>query len=79
MSNPNFLILMADQLNGTLCPDGPADWLQTPDLKKLAGEMHFVGPDQPHGFEQRLTPTNSLTRQTTRNVVEDNQPFPRGE
>ena len=117
MSNPNILILMVDQLNGTLFPDGPADWLHAPNLKALAarstrfqncytasplcapgraafmsgqlpsatgvydnaaefcssiptyahhlrragyhtclsGKMHFVGPDQLHGFEERLT------------------------
>ncbi len=117
MSKPNILILMVDQLNGTLFPDGPADWLHTPNLKKLAarstrfansytasplcapgrasfmsgqlpsrtgvydnaaefrsdiptyahhlrragyytclsGKMHFVGPDQMHGFEDRMT------------------------
>ncbi len=27
MTRPNILILMVDQLNGTLFPDGPADWL----------------------------------------------------
>jgi len=114
---PNILILMVDQLNGTLFPDGPADWLHAPNLKALAaqsvrfanaycpsplcaparasfmtgllpsrskaydnaaefaadlpcythhlrragyqtalsGKMHFVGPDQLHGFEERLT------------------------
>ncbi|PIB25099.1 choline-sulfatase [Amylibacter kogurei] len=114
---PNILIIMVDQLNGTLFPDGPADWLHAPNLKKLAarstrfknaytasplcapgrasfmsgllpsrsrvydnaaefasdiptyahhlrragyqtclsGKMHFVGPDQMHGFEERLT------------------------
>ena len=114
---PNILILMVDQLNGTLFPDGPAKWLHTPNLKRLAerstrfanaytasplcapgraafmsgqlpsknqvydnaaefssaiptyahhlrragyhtclsGKMHFVGPDQLHGFEERLT------------------------
>jgi choline-sulfatase len=114
---PNILILMVDQLNGTLFPDGPADWLHAPNLKRLAarstrfqnaytasplcapgraafmsgqlpsatgvydnaaefpssiptyahhlrragyftalsGKMHFVGPDQLHGFEHRLT------------------------
>jgi choline-sulfatase len=117
MSKSNILIFMVDQLNGTLFPDGPADWLHTPNLKKLAarstrftntytasplcapgrasfmsgllpsrtrvydnaaefasdiptyahhlrragyqtclsGKMHFVGPDQLHGFESRLT------------------------
>ena len=117
MTQPNILILMVDQLNGTLFPDGPADWLHTPNLKRLAkssvrfencytasplcapgrasfmsgqlpsvtgvydnaaefpsdlptyahhlrragyqtalsGKMHFVGPDQLHGFEERLT------------------------
>jgi choline-sulfatase len=116
-TKPNILILMVDQLNGTLFPDGPADWLHAPNLKKLAarssrfanaytasplcapgrasfmsgqlpsrtgvydnaaefrsdiptyahhlrragyytclsGKMHFVGPDQLHGFEDRLT------------------------
>ncbi|WP_135448026.1 choline-sulfatase [Tabrizicola caldifontis] len=114
---PNLLIFMVDQLNGTLFPDGPADFLHTPNLKRLAarstrfancytasplcaparasfmsgqlpsrtrvydnaaefasdiptyahhlrragyhtvlsGKMHFVGPDQLHGFEERLT------------------------
>ena len=114
---PNILIIVVDQLNGTLFPDGPAEWLKTPTLRKLAersvrfstcytasplcaparasmmsgqlpsrtrvydnaaefgseiptfahylrragyattlsGKMHFVGPDQLHGFEQRLT------------------------
>ncbi|MCA1776732.1 MAG: choline-sulfatase [Loktanella sp.] len=113
----NILIIMVDQLNGTLFPDGPADWLHAPNLKRLAarstrfrnaytasplcapgrasfmsgqlpsrtgvydnaaefssaiptyahhlrragyqtclsGKMHFVGPDQLHGFEERLT------------------------
>lgn len=113
----NILIIMVDQLNGTLFPDGPADWLHAPNLRALAerstrfrnaytasplcapgrasfmsgllpsrtrvydnaaefasdiptyahhlrragyqtclsGKMHFVGPDQLHGFEQRLT------------------------
>lgn len=117
MSRPNILIVMVDQLNGTLFPDGPADWLHAPTLKALAarsarfaktytasplcaparasfmsgqlpsrtgvydnaaefassiptyahhlrragyrtclsGKMHFVGPDQLHGFEERLT------------------------
>ena len=115
---PNILIIMVDQLNGTLFPDGPADFLHVPHLKALAarsarfannytasplcaparasfmsgqlpsrtrvydnaaefasstsrpiahhlraagyytclsGKMHFVGPDQLHGFEERLT------------------------
>ncbi len=117
MTSPNILIVMVDQLNGTLFPDGPADWLHAPNLKALAarsvrfanaytasplcaparasfmsgqlpfrtqvydnaaefassiptyahhlrragyltclsGKMHFVGPDQMHGFEERLT------------------------
>lgn len=117
MTQPNILIIMVDQLNGTLFPDGPADWLHAPNLKALvakstcfanaytasplcaparasfmsgqlpsrtgvydnaaefassiptyahhlrragyqtclSGKMHFVGPDQMHGFEDRLT------------------------
>ena len=117
MAQPNILIVMVDQLNGTLFPDGPAPWLHAPHLRKLAahsarftntytasplcapgragfmssmlpsatgifdnaaefradvptfahhlrragyatclsGKMHFVGPDQMHGFEERLT------------------------
>lgn len=117
MKRPNILIIMVDQLNGTLFPDGPADFLHAPNLKALArrsarfrnaytasplcaparasfmsgqlpsrtgvfdnaaefvssiptfahhlraagyqtclsGKMHFVGPDQLHGFEERLT------------------------
>ncbi|MGN6765503.1 MAG: choline-sulfatase, partial [Rhizobiaceae bacterium] len=114
---PNILILMVDQLNGTLFSDGPAGFLHAPHLQALAarsarfannytasplcapgrasfmsgqlpsrtrvydnaaefasdiptyahhlrasgyhtclsGKMHFVGPDQLHGFEERLT------------------------
>jgi choline-sulfatase len=114
---PNILVLMVDQLTGTLFPDGPAPFLHAPHLAALAarsvrfansytpsplcaparaavmsgqlprrtqvydnaaefsssiptyahhlrragyqtalsGKMHFVGPDQLHGFEQRLT------------------------
>ncbi len=117
MTQPNILVLMVDQLAGTFFPDGPADFLHTPNLKRLAarsarftrsycpsplcgpsrasfmtgqmpsrtgvydnaaelpaatptyahhlrragyqtalsGKMHFVGPDQLHGFEERLT------------------------
>ena len=117
MSRPNILILMVDQLTGTLMEDGPADFLHAPNLRRLAegsarfsraycpsplcaparasvmagqlprrtgvydnaaefrsdtpcythhlraqgyqttlsGKMHFVGPDQLHGFEERLT------------------------
>ena len=36
MSGPNILILMVDQLNGTLFPDGPVPWLHAPNLRKLA-------------------------------------------
>ncbi|MFN3846819.1 MAG: choline-sulfatase [Paracoccaceae bacterium] len=114
---PNILIIMVDQLTGTLFPDGPAPFLHAPNLRRLAqhslrfqncysasplcapgrasfmsgqlpsrtrvydnaaefasdiptyahhlrragyytalsGKMHFVGPDQMHGFEDRLT------------------------
>ncbi len=117
MTRPNILILMVDQLTGTLFQDGPADFLHAPNLRRLAdrsarfsraycpsplcsparasvmsgqlprrtgvydnaaefpsdtpcfthhlraagyqtalsGKMHFVGPDQLHGFEERLT------------------------
>lgn len=117
MPRPNILILMVDQFNGTLFPDGPAPFLHAPNLAALAersvrfanaytasplcapgrasfmtgqlpsrtrvydnaaefasdiptyahhlrragyhtalsGKMHFVGPDQLHGFEERLT------------------------
>ncbi|SIS99731.1 choline-sulfatase [Roseivivax lentus] len=114
---PNILVVMVDQLTGTLFPDGPEAWLHAPHLGALAarstrfanaytasplcapgraafmsgmlpsetgvydnaaefassiptyahhlrragyqtclaGKMHFVGPDQLHGFESRLT------------------------
>src|SRR6188768_3008506 len=117
MKRPNILILMVDQLAGTLFQDGPAKFLHAPNLAALAarstrfanaytasplcapsrasfmsgqlpsrtrvydnaaefasdiptfahhlrrggyhtslsGKMHFVGPDQLHGFEERLT------------------------
>ena len=114
---PDILVVMVDQLNGTLFPDGPASWLHTPNIDRIAersarfantyspsplcaparaafmsgclpsrtgvydnaaefpsaiptwahhlrhagyrtclsGKMHFVGPDQLHGFEERRT------------------------
>jgi len=117
MKRPNILILMVDQLAGTLFPDGPAKFLHASNLAALAarstrfantytasplcaparasfmsgqlpsrtrvydnaaefcsdiptyahhlrragyqtslsGKMHFVGPDQLHGYEERLT------------------------
>ena len=118
MTKPlHLLIIMVDQLTGTLFPDGPAGFLHVPHLRKLAGrslrfasaycasplcapsrasfmsgllpsktcvydnaadfassiptfahhlrslgyrtalsgKMHFVGPDQLHGFEERMT------------------------
>ena len=33
---PNILVIMVDQLNGTLFPDGPASFLQAPNLSRLA-------------------------------------------
>ena len=42
MTRPNILILMVDQLNGTLFPDGPADWLHAPNLKRLAARSGAV-------------------------------------
>lgn len=42
---PIILILMADQLTGTLFPDGPAAWLMTPTLADLAGvDLAEVAP-----------------------------------
>ena len=35
-AKPNILILMVDQLTGTLFPDGPAQFLHAPNLKRLA-------------------------------------------
>ena len=36
MTRPNILILMVDQLAGTLFPDGPAPFLHAPNLARLA-------------------------------------------
>ena len=33
---PNILIIMVDQLNGKLFPDGPAEFLHAPHMKALA-------------------------------------------
>ena len=35
-ARPNILIIMVDQLTGTLFPDGPAPFLHAPHLKALA-------------------------------------------
>ena len=35
-SRPNILIVMVDQLTGTLFEDGPADFLHAPNLRRLA-------------------------------------------
>ncbi|MCC2113365.1 MAG: sulfatase-like hydrolase/transferase, partial [Hyphomicrobiales bacterium] len=37
-NRPNILILMVDQLTGTMFADGPAGFLQTPRLSRLAEE-----------------------------------------
>ncbi|MEK9800704.1 MAG: choline-sulfatase [Alphaproteobacteria bacterium] len=117
MSGPNILVIMVDQLNGTLFDHGPLPFLHAPNLRALAdesvcfptcytasplcapgrasfmsgqlpsrtavydnaaefassiptyahhlrrhgyhtilcGKMHYVGPDQLHGFETRTT------------------------
>ena len=39
MTRPNILILMVDQLNGTLFPDGPADWLHAPNLRGMVRDL----------------------------------------
>ena len=36
VTSPDILLIMADQLNGTLFPDGPAPWLHAPNLSHLA-------------------------------------------
>lgn len=36
MSRPNILIIMVDQLNGTLFSDGSTGWRHVPNLKSLA-------------------------------------------
>ena len=36
MPRPNILVLMVDQLTGTLFPDGPAPFLHAPNLRALA-------------------------------------------
>jgi choline-sulfatase len=42
--SPNILILMVDQLTGTLFEDGPAKFLHAPNLKKLAARsVRFHG------------------------------------
>ena len=33
---PNILVLMVDQLSGEFFPNGPADFLHAPTLKKLS-------------------------------------------
>ncbi|MBN2631125.1 MAG: choline-sulfatase [Rhodobacteraceae bacterium] len=35
-ARPNILIILVDQLTGTLFPDGPAPFLHTPNLRRLA-------------------------------------------
>ena len=51
MTPPNILILMVDQLNGTLFPDGPARWLHTPNLARLAERSFPTAP--PTGCKRR--------------------------
>ena len=51
MTKPNILIIMVDQLNGTLFPDGPADWLHAPNLKALAARSTTVRFHQRHHLQ----------------------------
>ncbi len=41
-ARPNILIVMVDQLNGTLFPDGPAGWLHAPNLKRIAAARRAI-------------------------------------
>jgi choline-sulfatase len=59
MPPPNVLLIMVDQLAACWLPAYGHAIVRSPALDELAaGKMHFVGPDQLHGFEQRLTPTS---------------------
>ena len=41
-SNQNILIIMVDQLNGTLFPDGPAEWLHAPKFEGASSKIHTL-------------------------------------
>jgi hypothetical protein len=62
-TKPNLLILMVDQLNGTLFPDGPADFLHAPNLKRLAARstrfsqlLHRLAPLRPGARQLHVRP-----------------------
>jgi arylsulfatase A-like enzyme len=56
MHRPNILIVMVDQLTGTLFPDGPAAVLHTPNRARLADpEMRFNLDDDPGERMNRAT------------------------
>lgn len=54
MVQPNILILMVDQLTGTLFPDGPAGFLQAPNLRRLA--QHALRFSQCHTASPVVVP-----------------------
>jgi choline-sulfatase len=54
---PNILVIMVDQLNGTLFPDGPADFLHAPNLKALAARSaRFATTTPPRRCARRAAP-----------------------
>ena len=63
MAKPNILVLMVDQLAGTLFPDGPAEWLHAPNLTTprrplppLRHLLHRRSPLRPRPGELHVRP-----------------------
>jgi len=81
MPSPNILILMADQLNGTLFPDGPADWLHTPRARRhavypaLRNDACFPWDYQP----LRKASERYMRNHMDLNLLEENKRFPHGD
>lgn len=68
MAQPNILIVMVDQLTGTLFPDGPAGFLQAPNLRRLA--QHALRFSQCHTASPVVVPGQAaaLTGQMPRRM-----------
>ena len=62
MMRPNILVLMVDQLNGTLFPDGPADWLHVPALEGLAERSRRFTGAKPVSRFSRTVSSGKISR-----------------
>ncbi len=75
---PNTLIFMVDQLNGTLFPDGPADWLKVPNLRCSQNAVSGFRMPMPQVRCARRGACEALCNHMNPGALEEEKCFPRG-